>query len=143
MTEIPEGRSALELDVDVRRHLAMLLTGAQCGTDDQVVALARMETHRLVGAVIAGLRNHELRGDGVCTVCGEQFACCEARSATRSSRSGDCPRAAADPAAPQGWRGRRFSDSPPVPPRHLTQRTWSSHEHSSVHAVRRRRARLE
>jgi hypothetical protein len=63
------GRSAAVLDADVRRHLAMLLTGAQCGTDDQVVALARMETHRLVGAVIAGLRNHELDHTGHCTVC--------------------------------------------------------------------------
>jgi len=73
MTEIPEGRSARVLDADVRRHLAMLITGAQCGTDDQVVALARMETHRLVGAVIAGLRSHRLDGVGACTACRSRF----------------------------------------------------------------------
>lgn len=83
MTEIPEGRSARELDADVRRHLAMLLTGTQCGTDDQVVALARMETHRLVCAVIAGLRNHELDQDGSCVVCRGQF--CVLRSEISNS----------------------------------------------------------
>ena len=63
--------------------LAMLLTGAQCGTDDQVLALARMETHRLVGAVIAGLRGHELTTDGLCSVCCGQF--CVLRSEISNS----------------------------------------------------------
>jgi hypothetical protein len=74
----PDERSAAALDVDVRRHLAMLLTGAQSGTDDQVVALARMETHRLIAAILAGLRNHPLDHSGSCTVCCGQF--CELRN---------------------------------------------------------------
>ncbi|CRK61696.1 hypothetical protein [Alloactinosynnema sp. L-07] len=68
----------MALDTDVRRHLAMVLTGTQCGSDDQVAALARMETHRLIGAVIAGLRNHHLTQDGACSVCCGQF--CTLRS---------------------------------------------------------------
>ncbi|MGH3860250.1 hypothetical protein [Actinokineospora sp.] len=83
MTEIPEGRTATALDVDVRRHLSMLLTGTQCGTDDQVVALARMETHRLIGAVVAGLRNHRIDAHGTCTVCCGQF--CALRSEMSNS----------------------------------------------------------
>lgn len=69
MTEIPEGRTARALDADVRRHLSFLLTATQCGTDDQVAALARMEAHRLIGAVIAGPRDHRLDDNDVCTVC--------------------------------------------------------------------------
>jgi hypothetical protein len=83
MSEVPEGRSAAVLDTDVRRHLAMLVTGAQCGTDDQVVALARMETHRLVGAVMVGLRSHALDHTGHCTVCRGPF--CVLRSEVSNS----------------------------------------------------------
>lgn len=83
MSTPTDARSAIALDLDVRRHLAMLLTGAQCGTDDQVVALARMETHRLVGAVLAGLRHHPLDHSGSCIVCSGQF--CELRSEMSNS----------------------------------------------------------
>lgn len=83
MSTPTDARSAITLDTDVRRHLAMLLTGAQCGSDKQVVALARMETHRLVGAVLAGLRNHSLDHAGACTVCCGPF--CELRSEMSNS----------------------------------------------------------
>lgn len=53
----------------LRRHLAMLLVGVQCGDDADVLRLARSETHRLVGAVNACLRAHVLDATGVCTAC--------------------------------------------------------------------------
>ncbi|MGH3864343.1 hypothetical protein [Actinokineospora sp.] len=68
-------RTAAMLDNTVRTHLAMLLTGTQCGSDSQVLALARMETHRLVGAVLAALRDHALDSSGRCTVCGGRSCC--------------------------------------------------------------------
>ena len=57
------------MDAVLRRHLAMLLVGVQCGDDADALKLARSETHRLVGAVIACLRAHELNAAGVCTAC--------------------------------------------------------------------------
>lgn len=54
----------------LRQHLAMLLIGAQGGEDADVLRLARSETHRLVGAVLACLRSHVLVPSGSCTTCG-------------------------------------------------------------------------
>lgn len=70
-----DARTAVVLDNNVRTHLAMLLTGTQCGSDSQVLSLARMETHRLVGAVLAALRDHALDTSGRCTVCGGRTCC--------------------------------------------------------------------
>ena len=63
-------RTAKTLDFEVRRHLTMLLTGIQTGADDLALRLARSETHRLVGAVVAGLRSHHLDNSGACVLCG-------------------------------------------------------------------------
>jgi len=53
----------------LRQHLAMLLIEVQNGEDADVLRLARSETHRLVGAVLACLRAHVLAPSGSCTTC--------------------------------------------------------------------------
>jgi hypothetical protein len=58
-----------ERDAMLRQHLAMLLIGVQSGTDADVLRLARSETHRLVGAVLACLGAHVLAPSGSCTTC--------------------------------------------------------------------------
>jgi hypothetical protein len=63
------GVNGSEVDAMIRRHLAMLLVGVQCGDDDTVLKLARAETHRLVGVVIACLRAHVLNTAGQCSTC--------------------------------------------------------------------------
>jgi hypothetical protein len=59
-----------EPDVVLKQHLAMLLIGVQSGEDADVLRLARSETHRLVGAVLACLRVHVLTPSGSCATCG-------------------------------------------------------------------------
>lgn len=63
-------RTANVLDFELRRHLAMLVTGIQSADDDTALRLARMEVHRLAGAVIAGLRSHHIDKSGACVLCG-------------------------------------------------------------------------
>lgn len=57
------------MDGLIRQHLTMLLVGVQWGDDLDVLKLARSETHRLIGAVLACLRAHELGASGVCAAC--------------------------------------------------------------------------
>ncbi|MGQ0842042.1 hypothetical protein [Actinokineospora sp.] len=73
-----EPRSAGVVDRAVRNHLAMMLTIVHCGTDSDVLALARMETHRLVAAVLTALRSHQLDAAERCPVCAAP--CCDLRA---------------------------------------------------------------
>ncbi|WP_173132989.1 hypothetical protein [Kibdelosporangium persicum] len=63
-------RPANVLDFQVRRHLAMLVTGIQSADDDTALRLARTEIDRLAAGVIAGLRSHHLDRSGTCVLCG-------------------------------------------------------------------------
>ena len=63
-------RTAGVLDFEIRRHLTMLVTGVQSADDDTALRLARMEIHRLVAAIFAGMRSHYLDRSGTCILCG-------------------------------------------------------------------------
>ncbi|MBP2334571.1 hypothetical protein JOF41_000749 [Saccharothrix coeruleofusca] len=66
------------MDKVLRQHLAMLLIGIECGEDADVLRLARAETHRLMGALLACLRAHALDQSGSCTACRVRRNACSA-----------------------------------------------------------------
>ncbi len=57
-------------DREVRRHLAAIVVVAQQGTEMDVARMARSEMCRVVSAILASLRTHELESNGECAVCG-------------------------------------------------------------------------
>ncbi|KAA2254961.1 hypothetical protein F0L68_29770 [Solihabitans fulvus] len=69
---------AAGLDALIRRHLALMLIATQTGDDRTVLWMARAETHRLVAAINASLRAHQLDQFGHCATC--QSARCVLRA---------------------------------------------------------------